>query len=148
MDFLNKMLLVLGIVVVCFMVTYAITTVEKSTPQQQSQNQSINVQWNTDLNTGLINAQKLNKLIFVDFYADWCGYCSELEEKTYPDANVQQVFAQKYVLVKINVDQNPDLASKYKVYGLPTLIILDANGNEIKRQEGYLTPSELLNMLK
>lgn len=141
------MLIVLGIVVLCIIVIYAVSTIEKNTETQQSQNQSIKLQWNIDLNSGFLLAQKSNKLVFVDFYADWCGYCKELDENTYTDTYVQQRLAQKYVLVKINVDQNPDLASKYKVYGLPTLVILDANGNEIKRQEGYVTPSELLNII-
>ena len=141
------MLIVLGIVVLFIIVIYAVSTIEKNTETQQSQNQSIKLQWNFDLNSGFLLAQKSNKLVFVDFYADWCGYCKELDENTYTDTYVQQRLAQKYVLVKINVDQNPDLASKYKVYGLPTLVILDANGNEIKRQEGYVTPSELLNII-
>ena len=80
--------------------------------------------WNNDFNSALINAQKSNKLVFVDFYADWCGYCKELDEKTYPDQGVQQRLAQKYVAVKVNVDQNPDLATKYNIYGLPTLVII------------------------
>jgi len=147
MDFRNSMLIVLGIVVLFIIVIYAVSTIEKNTETQQSQNQSIKLQWNIDLNSGFLLAQKSNKLVFVDFYADWCGYCKELDENTYTDTYVQQRLAQKYVLVKINVDQNPDLASKYKVYGLPTLVILDANGNEIKRQEGYVTPSELLNII-
>ena len=141
------MLIVLVIVVLFIIVIYAVSTIEKNTETQQSQNQSIKLQWNIDLNSGFLLAQKSNKLVFVDFYADWCGYCKELDENTYTDTYVQQRLAQKYVLVKINVDQNPDLASKYKVYGLPTLVILDANGNEIKRQEGYVTPSELLNII-
>ena len=147
MDFRNSMLIVLGIVVLFIIVIYAVSTIEKNTETQQSQNQSIKLQWNIDLNSGFLLAQKSNKLVFVDFYADWCGYCKELDENTYTDTYVQQRLAQKYVLVKINVDQNPDLASKYKVYGLPTLVILDANGNEIKRQEVYVTPSELLNII-
>ena len=147
MDFRNSMLIVLGIVVLFIIVIYAVSTIEKNTETQQSQNQSIKLQWNIDLNSGFLLAQKSNKLVFVDFYADWCGYCKELDENTYTDTYVQQRLAQKYVLVKINVDQNPDLASKYKVYGLPTLVILEANGNEIKRQEGYVTPSELLNII-
>ncbi len=141
------MLIVLGIVVLCVIAIFAVSTIEKNTETQQSQNHFIKLQWNTDLNSGLLIAQKSDKLVFVDFYADWCGYCKELDENTYTDTNVQQRLSQKYILVKINVDQNPDLASKYNVYGLPTLVILDANGNEIKRQEGYVTPSELLNII-
>jgi thiol:disulfide interchange protein DsbD len=92
-------------------------------------------------------AEKSNKLVFVDFYADWCGYCKQLDEDTFVNQNVKQKFAQSYVLVKINVDQNPELASKYQVYGLPTLVVMDSNGNVIKRQEGFVSAGELLNIL-
>lgn len=149
--FYRKMLLILGIVVVCVFAMFVISSFQGQNSSQQlqnqTQNQQINLQWNTDLNSALKLAEKSNKLVFVDFYADWCGYCKQLDEDTFSDPNVKQRFAQSYVLVKVNVDQNSDLASKYKVYGLPTLVILDTNGNEIKRQEGFVTPVELLNML-
>jgi thioredoxin 1 len=147
--FNQKMLILLGVVVLGVLVVFMISNIEKSSKQLQiqTQTQSTTINWSTDLNSALKTAQKSNKLVFVDFYANWCEYCQELDEKTYPDQGVQQILSQKYVPVKVNVDNNPDLASKYNVYGLPTLVILDANGNEIKRVEGYQTPSELRSML-
>ena len=148
MNFLNKVLLVLGVVVICIIAIFAISNSDKiSKPQNQTQDQQIKLQWNTDLNSALELAEKSNKLVFVDFYADWCSYCKQLDEDTFTDPNVQARFSQGYVLVKVNTDKNPDLASQYKVYGLPTLVVMDANGNEIKRQEGFVDPDELLNML-
>jgi thioredoxin len=148
MDFMKKMLLVLGIVVICIIATYTISNIDKIfKPQNKTQDQQINLQWNTDLNSALKIAKKSNKLVFVDFYADWCGYCKQLDEDTFTDPNVQERFSQGYIIVKVNTDKNPDLASQYKVFGLPTLVIIDSNGNEIKRQEGFVDPDELLNML-
>jgi len=143
------MLIIFGVVVVGVILLFAASNIGKSYQQNQNsgQDQKITVQWTSDFNSALNTAQKSNKLLFVDFYANWCGYCKELDKKTYPDQGVQQRLEQKYVSVKVDVDQNPDLASKYSVYGLPTLIIMDANGNEIKRVEGYQTPSELLSIL-
>jgi len=148
MNFFNKVLLVLGVVVICIITIFAISNSDKiSKPQNQTQDQQIKLQWNTDLNSALKLAEKSNKLVFVDFYADWCSYCKQLDEYTFTDPNVQARFSQSYVLVKVNIDKNPDLASQYKVYGLPTLVVMDANGNEIKRQEGFVDPDELLIML-
>lgn len=146
--FNQKMLIILGVVVLGVLTIFLISNLEKSSQTtNESQNQPTTIEWNTDFNSALTAAQKSNKLVFVDFYADWCKYCQELDENTYPDHGIQQRFAQKYVTVKVNVDKNPDLASKYKIYGLPTLVIMDANGNEIKRVEGYQTPSELISIL-
>jgi len=142
------MLLVLGIVVICIITIFAISNINKiSKPQNQTQDQQIRLQWSTDLNSAFKLAEKSNKLVFVDFYANWCGYCKQLDEDTFTDLNVQARLTQGYVLVKVNTDKNPDLASQYKVYGLPTLVVMDAYGNEIKRQEGFVEPEELLNML-
>jgi thioredoxin 1 len=149
MEFYKKMLLILVIVVSSVLILFAVTSFQKTTQKQQDQtsNSEINIQWNTDLNAALGLAQKSNKLVFADFYADWCGYCKQLDEDTFVNQNVKQKFAQSYVLVKINVDQNPELASKYQVYSLPTLIIMDSNGNVIKRQEGFVSAGELLHIL-
>lgn len=144
----QKMLMLLGIVVLgvllIFVASYLVKTSKTLNSDQNLQN---NIQWNYDLNSAIKTAQKSNMLLFVDFYSDSCQYCKELDEKTYPDQRVQQTMANKYVAVKINVDKNPDLASKYGIYGLPTLVIMDSNGNEIKRVEGYQTPSQLLSIL-
>ena len=103
MKFLNRMLLVFGIVVICISTIFAISNINKiSKPQNQTQNQQIKLQWNTDLNSAFELAEKSNKLVFVDFYADWCGYCKQLDEDTFTDPNVKAKFAQGYVLVKVN----------------------------------------------
>jgi thioredoxin 1 len=151
MDFTKKMLLILGVVIFSVSIIFAVSTFQahKSSQnlQNQTQNGQINLQWNTDLNSGLKMALKSNKLVFIDFYADWCGYCKKLDTETFSNNAVKQKFAQSYVLVKVNVDQNPDLASKYNIYGLPTVVILDSSGNELKRQEGFVTAQQLLNIL-
>lgn len=149
MEFYKKMLILLVIVVLSVLILFAVTSFQKNTKKQQDQtsNSEINIQWNTDLNAALELAQKSNKLVFADFYADWCGYCKQLDEDTFVNQNVKEKFSQSYVLVKINVDQNPELASKYQVYSLPTMIIMDSNGNVIKRQEGFVSAGELLNIL-
>lgn len=58
-------------------------------------------------------------VVFVDFYAEWCGPCKVtapiLEEIAKEKANVR--------FVKVDVDQNPDLASKYSIFSIPTFMI-------------------------
>ncbi len=149
MEYLKKILLILVVVVVGVGIIYTISCFQGQNNSKQLQNQKdqINLQWNNDINSALEEAQKSNKLVFIDFYTDWCGYCKELNKETFTDQNVKEKFTQKYVLVKINGDIYPDLTSKYKVYGYPTLVILDANGNEIKRQVGFVSATELINIL-
>lgn len=108
---------------------------------------SNSLQWGTDLNQAMQEAKNTDKKIFVDFYAGWCSYCQEMDEVTYTDPQVKEKLTQNYVLLKVDVDENPELSSQYQAYSLPTMIILDSNGNEIKRIIGYQTPEELLNQI-
>ncbi len=141
---MKKLLLILGIVIAAVLVIYAVSSSQNN---NDSQSQTVNLKWYTDINPALQEAQKTNKQVFIDFYADWCPYCKELDKNTFPDPKVSAILAQKYVLVKINTDQNPALASQYQVYGLPTMVILNSNGQEIKRITGYVTPEQMLNQL-
>lgn len=115
--------------------------------QTNSSTTASGINWNHDLNTAFGQAQASNKMVLVDFYADWCHYCKEMDSETYTDANVQQRIAQSYIAVKIDTDDHPDLSSQYGIYGLPTIIIFDSNGQEIKRIEGYQSASQLLSQL-
>ena len=110
-------------------------------------NTSSPLQWGTDLNQAMQEAKATNKSIFVDFYADWCAYCKEMDEVTYENPQVKEKLTKNYVLLKVDVDKNPDISSKYKAYSLPTMIIMDSNGNEIKRIIGYQTPEQLISQI-
>lgn len=140
---MNKFFLGLGIIIV---VTAAVLIVfgQPSTSNNQS---SADTTWHTDLNSALQDAKNSDKPVFIDFYADWCSYCKELNESTLSDPNVKKKLSKDYITVDINTDQNPDLASQYKIYNLPTVVVLNSNGQEIKRQEQYMSADELLNWL-
>jgi len=89
------------------------------------------------------------KSTLIVLYASWCPACNQYEQ-TLSDSRVQEKIGKDYNFQKIDVDKNKDTALKYSKNGqilLPTTIILDANGNEIKKHEGYMTPDELLELL-
>ena len=96
-----------------------------------------------------VNAQEFNDLIsnnglvFVDFFASWCGPCKMLAPSVdklaaeHPEAKV----------VKVDVDQENALAMQYGVQSIPTLMVFK-NGQPVNRQMGFVPYEALENMLK
>jgi thioredoxin 1 len=141
---MNKVVLGLGILLVMVIVVFAVFS---QSSQEKQVSSSSSLKWNIDLNAALQEAKNTNKMVFVDFYADWCPYCKKLDENTFTDPTVQQKLTQSYVLLKIDTEKNPGASSQYQIYGLPTMLVLNADGQEIKRIEGYQTPDQLLSQL-
>ena len=86
---------------------------------------------------------KSENLVLVDFYADWCGPCKMLSPI------VDQIAEENndIKVVKVNVDDSQDLAMKYQVMSIPTLVVIK-EGKEINRSVGLRDKSEILNMIK
>lgn len=70
---------------------------------------------------------------YLQFSAAWCGPCKMLSPI------MEQVKAQGIPVEKIDVDANPDMATKFGIRSVPTVILIDNNGNEVKRSNGVQT---------
>ncbi len=113
----------------------------------KTSNSSFELKWYANFDSAISEAQNADKQIFTVFSASWCPACQQLESETLVDEKVIQKLSQNYVAVKIDVDTNPELSSKYGVYSIPTVIIMNSNGDEIKRIEGYQSPDQLSSAL-
>ena len=79
------------------------------------------------------------KTVLIDFFADWCYPCKMMTPV------VEEVSKEESIKVgKVNIDENQELAMKYEVMSIPTLIIYK-NGKEAKRFVGVRDKKELLN---
>lgn len=87
---------------------------------------------------------KDDKPVLVDFYTDWCGPCKMLAP-ILKDAKEELGDAVK--IVKIDVDKNEALATKYQVKGVPTLILFK-NGQQLWRQSGVLQKAQIVDLIK
>lgn len=97
-----------------------------------------------DLETGMKQAKKSGKLVMIDFTATWCPPCRMLEQKTFPDDGVQKFLNKKVVCVKIDVDENKDIAKKYEVKAIPNIVFIDAEGEVVGRVIGFRDPDAFI----
>ncbi|WP_271783940.1 thioredoxin [Aquimarina algiphila] len=81
--------------------------------------------------------------VLVDFFADWCGPCKVLAPIL---KEVKDDLGENIKIVKIDVDKNQPLASKYQVRGVP-IMILFKDGKQLWRQSGVLQKNDLLNII-
>ena len=84
-----------------------------------------------------------DKRVLVDFYADWCGPCRMVSPL------VDQIAEEydEYLVAKVNVDEEPELANAFNVSSIPMLVVLE-KGNVVAQQVGARPKEQILAMLK
>ncbi len=96
-------------------------------------------------------AEISNRGVIIDFYADWCIPCKELDALTFSDPEVIKV-SEEFETYKADLTEtlSPEveqLREKYKIVGVPTVLILNSKGEEVERITGFVTAEEFLNII-
>jgi thiol:disulfide interchange protein DsbD len=110
------------------------------------------ITWLTNEKEAREKANAEGKPLMVDFGATWCTACKELEHQTFIDASVRTE-AQHFVALHIDATDDEDktvneLKDKYKVVGLPTVIMFDRGGNEVVRFTEFVKPDKFYAAMK
>jgi thiol:disulfide interchange protein len=90
------------------------------------------------LDEALVRAGSEKKLVFVDVYADWCTWCTKMDEDVFVDSRVQSALL-AFVPIKVDADKGGGraVANRYRVSGLPAYLLIDGDGNVVGRFDGY-----------
>ncbi|MBQ6991685.1 MAG: thioredoxin [Clostridia bacterium] len=84
-----------------------------------------------------------DKKVIVDFFATWCGPCQMLAPVL---SEIAEEYKDKIKVCKINVDEEQELAEKFEVVSIPTLVIFE-NGQPVKKSIGYISKEELIKII-
>ena len=148
---LKKVLFIILMIIFVISLIFISQTLKKESEKKlASSNEQVEYQ-NEENKTNILNVTSENfesevlqsdKTVLIDFYADWCGPCKILspivEEVAKENADVK--------VVKINVDSEQEIAIKYRIMSIPTLVVIK-EGKEINRAIGIIEKSEILTLL-
>ena len=107
------------------------------------------VEWRTGFESALAESAQTGKPVLVDFTASWCPPCKVMKHEVWPDPTVASAVNDGYVPLLVDVDdaQNAPVARRYGVRGIPSVLVLDANGN-VLRSGSYMSKGDMLDFLK
>ena len=114
--------------------------VEKQSPEWEK--------YTTEIYEASLNS---NDKIIIDFYADWCIPCKELDALTFSDPEVIKALSEfnsyKVDMTKTMSDETALIREKFKIIGMPTVLLIDSKGEEIHRITGFLNAEEFLKLI-
>lgn len=125
------------------------TSTDGSTIKNQSKT---GLSWETYSDEKVIQAKKDGKPVIIDFWAEWCKACHELEEKTFTDSSVMEK-GKEFVLLKMDMTTTDNkvtqLKKQYQILGLPTVLFIDKKGSTLDALTvtGFVTGSEFLGLM-
>ncbi len=110
--------------------------------------------WQTDIEKALVQGKGESRPILVDFGATWCAACKELDSKTFSNEEFRSK-AKHFVPVHVDLTEDEDdnpankaIREKWKVKGLPVVLIINSKGEEIARVEEFIEPEALLSKMQ
>lgn len=93
-------------------------------------------------------AKKQHRLVLLYGKSEWCHWCQKMDGNTWNDSSVIQTINTHFIPVKVDINDDNEIANHYNIKGTPTLVIVDWNRRVVKTLFGYEEPYDLVNNLK
>jgi thiol:disulfide interchange protein len=88
-----------------------------------------------------------NRLVMLDVYTDWCGWCKKMDRETFADRRVREAL-KDFVALKVNAEKGGRaVAERYEVRGYPTILFISPDGRVVRQVRGYVNADEMLRVL-
>ena len=105
------------------------------------------IRWQAFDGTSIQAARNAGRPALIDFVADWCIPCHEMDQNTYTHPDVRRE-AERFAMYRADItretDDTSDLVDRFGVHGVPTVIFFDGAGKEVRRLVGYVGSAEML----
>lgn len=90
------------------------------------------------------------KLVFIDFYTDWCGPCKMMARDVFPQKNVGDYFNAHFVCIKLNAEkgEGKDYAKHFKIDGYPSFLVVNTDGKEVGRYVGGSSADKFIDKIE
>lgn len=102
--------------------------------------------WASSFEAALEQAQIEGRIVMIDFWTSWCGWCKRLDSDTYSNPEVVKR-SRRMVCVKVNAEQRKEVAARYAVRAYPTIAFVRGDGTLIDAVRGYQPPERFAPLL-
>ncbi len=136
-----------------FFIAAALTLAFRPGGPVRSGGEETGIEWTRFSPEELNRAAEAGRPVMIDFYADWCIPCHEMDEKTFDDPRVMEL-ARRFVALKVDLtgstSQNREIKKEFEIRGVPTIIFFDSEGREARRLRitGYMGPERFAERMK
>ena len=115
--------------------------------------QSQKIIWAENLDSSFNLASLSNKIIMIEFMAEWCPPCKRMEKETFSNDRIINK-SNEFIFVKVDVDKHQDIAKEYKRnakkyggIGIPNILFIDKDKNIVHQTVGFLNADQLITVM-